>query len=623
MRRLLSIGALTLMMFSALLLTDHVIAARAASNPGNLTLSATEYASQGCALGPAFTFCDQAPGTQGEWATFSVTPTAAVNGVTVSIAAVPGLSANFAAGDFNVTTTPPPNVVSTGVPCTGNLAANQSCTFFVAFSPTAAGLRQAQITVADSAGDSLVVNVEGTGTQLALAPPAPANCTPAVLPDDAYTYCPQPINPTAPTTETFTLSSATGATGVNVTLAAIPGLESEFSSGDFTFKTPVCPATIAAAGTCSIGVAFTPTAAGLRSAALIATDSSGESTSLYLAGAASSGLGFTSLAPGDTTPCGMTNHFLFCNLPAGGMSPATTITLENSSATQVTGLAVPKGSAIAQGATAPDFTVQNTSCSSVLAPGATCNINVAFTPTKAGLRQGAIVITDAQGDVAAVNLAGVGDDYSIATQLPTEVSVIPGGTATFNATLTPDNVLGMNGEQVTFVCPANLPDNTSCVVTPCPAMITPGTPVSVKVTLVTSSATVVASRPPSGCSAYGPSVAALMRTPMAGQRTPPAAEAATSRGSPLYPALWILGGLATIGSLWAGFAWRKRLPLVFACAGVAAVILTGCHHHAPLATTATPIGATNLTILGNAADANGNTLNTSRSFQVTLDVVSK
>ena len=68
---------------------------------------------------------------------------------------------------------------------------------------------------------------------------------------------------------------------------------------------------------------------------------------------------------------------------------------------------------------------------------------------------------------------------------------------------------------------------------------------------------------------------------------------------------------------------RKRAALIVACGGLAAAILAGCHHGKPAVTTATPTGATNLSISGNALDVNGNSLNTSRQFQVTLDVVTK
>ncbi|GEM_PF-6235699 len=622
-----AVAALAALIIAGFALAQREMVANAAANPGNLELGPQTYLAGGCPLGPAFTFCDQAPGTQSQWATFSVSAKAAVTGLTMSVAAIPGLAGNFAAGDFTVTTTPPPG--ATGVPCTGNLAANQSCAFFAAFSPTAPGLRQAQISVTDSAGDSLLINVEGTGTQLALAPPVapPIDCGTPPTVDNAYTFCSTPVGSTS-ASETFTLSSSSGVSGVNVAFAAIPGLESEFAPGDFTTENTTCTGALAPNASCTMQIAFTPTAPGIRAAALTATDSSGDTTTLYLAGSAGNNLAISAPGAGNSQACGMTNHFLFCSLPVGGISPAVTFTLVNLSGTQVTGLTVPTGSVIAQGAMTPDFTVQNSSCTSVLAAGASCNLNIAFTPAATGLRQGAIVITDAQGDSTAINLAGVGDDYSITTQLPTEISVIPGGTATFNATLTPDNVFGMNGEQVTFVCPTNLPGNTSCAVTPCPAAITPGTPVSVKVTIVTSSATVVAPQPSGGCSSYTPSQSAVVRAPANEGPAPPAAANSATRGSP-FPALFQLLGFAAIGMLAASFAFtgragpRKRVALIFACAGLAAVILTGCHHHAPLTTTATPTGTTVLKVLGSATDANGNSLNTSRQFQVTLDVVTK
>jgi len=55
-------------------------------------------------------------------------------------------------------------------------------------------------------------------------------------------------------------------------------------------------------------------------------------------------------------------------------------------------------------------------------------------------------------------------------------------------------------------------------------------------------------------------------------------------------------------------------------------LLVGCHHKkttAPPGVPVTPTGVTSMTILGNATDANGNALGTSRSVQVTLDVVTQ
>jgi hypothetical protein len=71
-----------------------------------------------------------------------------------------------------------------------------------------------------------------------------------------------------------------------------------------------------------------------------------------------------------------------------------------------------------------------------------------------------------------------------------------------------------------------------------------------------------------------------------------------------------------------------RVRHIFAVAGFAVALVIGCHGKnaattPPPTTPVTPTGVTSMTILGNATDASGNALGTSRSLQVTLDVVTK
>lgn len=626
MRQIGAVGAFIVLLFIAFALTDAPIPARAASNPGNLTL-ATGPSPQGCALGPTFMFCDQVPGTTGSPLPFLVRTTANVTSLSVSLTAVPGFSANFASGDFTISNNA----------CSGALAANQTCEIDIGFSPTTSGLRAAAVSVTDAQGDALNFNIGGHGNSLTISLGSSLSSSPSIAQDNAFTFPGQPAGTTS-SSQTFTISAGSAVTQVRVSLAATPGLESQFASSphyDF-LETDNCSA-LTAGSTCTATVEFTPTVVGLRSASLVATDAQGDSTTFYLAGYGSNGNGgneagglsfvFITANP-NTESCSQVNYFGFCNEPVGGVSAdSRAFTVANVSNTQITGLTVPKTSVTAQGATAPDFTVQSSSCASVLASGATCTVTVAFTPTTSGLRQGAVAITDAQGDVATLNLAGYGDDYNITTQLPTELSVIPGNSVTFNATLTPDNVFGMNGERVTFVCPADLPANTSCVATPCPAAITPGTTVAVKVALATSSATAVVPVPAGGCSSYGPAVSDFIASPPV--RQSPAANGSPLGSLHLEPAVFVFAALGAIGLLVIAFSGeaaagrRRRSAVIVMCAGFSAAILTGCHHHGATTTTATPNAATTLTVLGNAIDANGNSLNTSRQFQITLDVVTK
>ncbi len=616
MRRLLAVCAMAVTIFAAFvaLRLNRVATVSAAGGQGSLALYTADPDEEGCPLGPTFTFCDQIlGGFPGPQADFQIVATSAVSGLSVSLAAIPGMASNFAVGDFTVAA----NF------CTGSLAAGQQCVVAVAFSPTAAGLRAAALTVTDAAGDALAINIEGTGRNLAMAPP-PA---PACIQGNAYTFCNEAVGG-ASSAETFTLNASSAVTGMTVSLQPISGLSSEFATGDFTIASTTCTGALAPLTSCTVSVEFTPTVAGLRSAALTATDSNGDATAIYLAGQTTTGLAFPLPLPSmNALACARVNLRGFCNEPQGGTTATNTFTVTNTSGAQITGLTItPPVTPPTPAPPPPDFTVTATSCVSTLAAGASCTINVAFTPQGTGLRQGTVGVTDTQGDVAGFNLAGVGDDYNLAlaSSQQEEVTIVQGGTATFNGVVNPDGVFGQNGEQVTFVCPLNLPVNTSCMITPCPAQIIPGTPTAFQIVFVTSTKTVVAPRPAqgTGCASYGPpGTSVVLPDPDSSPRAP---------GFPSpFPAPLILAILGTIALL---IGWilaeigsvkgRRRVPLVFAAAGIVAAALTGCHHSTAPGSPATPLGTTTMTFEAPALDANGNSLNASRPGpQIILDIV--
>jgi hypothetical protein len=585
----------------------HPPVAHAATSPDNLQRGGAP-AYPGCALGPALTFCDQASGTGSTQGVFGVINDVPVTNVSLSVAAIPGLVANFAAGDFMITANT----------CTGNLAANQGCAFSALFTPTTTGLRQAALMVTDSAGDKATFNVEGTGTNLFVAPPVQSGCAW----DNAFTYCTQTLG-TASATETFPImAGAAGASGINVTFVATPGLSGEFDSADFTIVANTCGA-LAAFQSCTVGVEFTPRTAGLRAATLTAIDSAGDATQVYLAGRTNSSIAST-FAVGAFPPCPEGSFVQYCNQPIGGSSPAITYRFQNTSGSQLTGLTIPSASPNT------DFKVSSTSCAATLPANATCDLSIEFTPQKAGLRQDSITLTDAQGDSMAMDLAGVGDDYGL--QLPStqnmEISVVAGGAAAFNAQVIPDSVFGINGEQVMFVCPPNLPVNTSCAITPCPASITAGTATNFQIVFTTSSATKVAPVPTGGCSGYGPQLTAASPAPAEPRHSVPRNPRAGVRFLALL--FGVMGALTFLAiaadwlcgksSLRAGWRWA-----VFACAGTIAVaFLAGCGSQGGTkSTSATPAATSTLKIQGNALDASGNPLNTGRSLNVILNVTAQ
>ncbi len=333
--------------------------------------------------------------------------------------------------------------------------------------------------------------------------------------------------------------------------------------------------------------------------------------------------------PAFPAPCPqVTAPYTFCNQPQGGNTATAAFILTNSSASDATAVTMTFNPSSTPG----NFTIESKTCTATLPANSSCAINIAFTPQATGALAATLNVTDSNpGDLASVNLAGTGDDYSLAliNGQPLEMSVAAGGSITFYAQVNPDNVFGLDGETVTFVCPSNIPANTSCVITPCPASITAGTPGKFQITFVTSSATQVAPMPAPGCSGYGPIVAAASPgAPGPGLRAP----GDPGSGAPRFPAAY-LSALAILalcalafGGLYArgGRSW-KPVRLALACAGFAAVaIIAGCGGHGAAAvTSATPPTLVTMQLQGSALDSHGNPLNTSRSLHIILNVTAK
>ena len=170
------------------------------------------------------------------------------------------------------------------------------------------------------------------------------------------------------------------------------------NSGDF-HQQNTCPSsssTLAAGASCFISVIFTPTAEGTRSASLsIADNASGSPQSVALSGSGTN----TSAPVVSLSPTSLS----FGNQQANTTSAARTVTLTNSGNAALTikgiGLSGPNSGVFHQ---------QHT-CSSSLAPGASCTISVTFTPTAEGNCSASLSIADnASGSPQSVTLSGTG-----------------------------------------------------------------------------------------------------------------------------------------------------------------------------------------------------------------------
>jgi len=286
-------------------------------------------------------------------------------------------------------------------------------------------------------------------------------------------------------------------------------------------------------------------------------------------------------------PPGFAGNTNFCAEPLAGTTPTSAFTLANNSNAAISGIAV---STI--GLAPSDFVVSSSSCTTTLNAGASCLINLAFAPTAAGSRTATLVVTYTGATTPlASSVAGTGDDYQItfASGQLTEISVNAGDTGTFMLQVAPDNIFTGT---VNFICPGNLPMQTTCTFTPPSVTVTtPGTAVPFSAAFQTTS-----------------------RVPVK-----PAATPMWGGSGRRFIARGVIGAFALIAAiaLFGNFAIPRRIvPIACAIAlaiGVAA-ILEGCKSGSgSKGVTGTPAGTYKMTVQATAQAA-------PRGVTVTLDV---
>jgi len=318
-------------------------------------------------------------------------------------------------GDFR--RAPAPNAGTCGAtPIT--LTTNQSCTVAVQFTPQAgaAGARSGVLRFTDNHNGAAGTNqdVPLSGTALASQPVAGVN--PASI-----TFSPA-VNVGSPSAVSNVTLSNTGNATLNIASIAPTGT----NAGDFARVAPTagtnCATTLAAGSSCTVGVRFTPTAAGTRSAFMTFTDDSnnaaGSTQNVSLTGTGTAVAGIASPTP---------NPVAF-GARQVNVAVTSTVTMRNTGNSSLTLAAA--NSAVVAGT---DFTRNGGSCANgqVLAANATCTVIVQFRPTAVAARTGTLTFTDNSGGTAGstqvVNLTGNGVAATISVN-PTSLAFGNNGT---------------------------------------------------------------------------------------------------------------------------------------------------------------------------------------------------
>lgn len=252
--------------------------------------------------------------------------------------------------------------------CAPSLDPGASCTISVVFSPTAVGSRTGSLSLTSNSNTAPTpVTLSGTGLAAVAA-----------------------LSPSSLTFGTQTVGTSTASQAVTLTNSGNIALSISALTvtGDFS-QTNNCGTSLAAGANCTINLVFSPTALGSRTGSLSLTSNSNNNP----APVSLSGTGLASVAAFSPS------SLIFASQSVGSSSTAQAVTLTNNGNTSLS---------ISSILTSGDFS-QTNNCGTSLAAGASCTINVVFSPTALGNRTGSLVLwSNSNPAPAAVSLSGIG-----------------------------------------------------------------------------------------------------------------------------------------------------------------------------------------------------------------------
>ena len=326
-----------------------------------------------------------------------------------------------------------------------SVAAGDNCTIDVTFTPSAGGMREADLFLNTSApGSPFDVSLRGDGTTVAVAP--------------------QILNfggVDLGTTSTQALTVTNYGT-VNLT---VNELYNPATDPSVTISQNTCAgAVLSPMASCTASISFSPDCICVWNFPLISVyDSAPDSPQVA-----------TILGHGVGAQASLSAGILaFYSQPVGFASAAQTITVTNNGNAS---LIFAASAVTLHGTNAAEFTMSSDNCSGqTIAPNGTCSVSVSFTPGATGVANAAVNFSDnVFGNVfpspQTVVLYGQGVDFTLAIASGSSASatVSPGGTATYALVVTSE---GSTGNLTVSLACSGAPSEATCSVSP----LTPGT----------------------------------------------------------------------------------------------------------------------------------------------------
>jgi hypothetical protein len=280
---------------------------------------------------------------------------------------------------INITSVAPSTDFTDTTNCSGSIAAGASCSINILFIPTSTGSLHGAVTIIDTAGTQ-VVTTQGQGASQGLAM-SPSFITFGAQQDGSASQA-----------QTLTLTN-TGTTALTLSPVVV--------STDL-IQANQCPAILPAGASCTISLIFSPTAVGMLSGSVVASDDSGVVTALATVSGQSTLPGIAA------SPA----NLFFGSLPVGTASQGQTVTVTNTTSAPV-GLGPVRSIG--------DFAETDTCAAQMIAAGSYCVISVTLTPTTTGTRTGGIQFSDSAGGMHQIALSGTGQEAGVSV-FPTNLA---------------------------------------------------------------------------------------------------------------------------------------------------------------------------------------------------------
>ena len=268
--------------------------------------------------------------------------------------------------------------VVSGSTCGTSLATGAACTLDVTYTPSDTGTDNASLTFSYSGGAPAQVAMSGTGVA---APPPP---TPNVT--------------ASPSTAAFgnvTIGQTSAAKAIvvsNTGTAAATDMVYPAAPAKFTKSGSCTGSTLNAGATCTIDFTYTPTTA-VTDVANYTITGGGATMSIVLSG--------TGVTPAAASLSASPTTLSFGSVTVGQSSSPRTVTITNGGTANASGLTMTNGNAL-------EFVVSNSTCGTSLAMGASCTLDVTYTPSGAGADGANLTFSYSGGSPAQTVMSGTG-----------------------------------------------------------------------------------------------------------------------------------------------------------------------------------------------------------------------